>query len=242
MHPNRQAARSWPVMIGIVGDRDPAYELHRATEDALAHASARLAFEWLPTEQIADDSGLRLARYAGLLVAPGWCCNMEGALAAIRRAREKGVPLLGTCGGFQHVVLEYIRDVVGFADADHEATNPAAPRLAVTALACSLSGEDHPVSLIAGTKAAAIYRTTDIIEPFFCEYGLNPEYRALLEQHGLVVSGVGRGGEARVLELPDHPFFLATLYVPQAHPALERPHPLVAALVAAAGKRAAASV
>ena len=92
------------------------------------------------------------------------------------------------------------------------------------------------------TKAAAIYRTTDIIEPFFCEYGLNPEYRALIEQHGLVVSGVGRDGEARVLELPDHPFFLATLYVPQAHTAAEHPHPLVAALVAAAGKRAAASV
>lgn len=167
---------------------------------------------------------------------------MVGALAAIRYAREHGVPLLGTCGGFQHVVVEFMRDVLGLADADHEETNPAAPRLAVTTLACSLAGQDHPVTLIAGTRAAALYRAHDTIEPFFCNYGLNPAYREQLEQHGLVVSGVGEDGQVRILELPGHPFFFAALYVPQARSTPERPHPLVAAFMAAAAERATNSV
>lgn len=238
MQSNNQSHESGPALIGIIGDRAPAYPVHRATEAALAQLPEPLDFEWVPTEEIADDPAARLAGYAGLLIAPGSPYrSMEGALAAVRYAREQGVPLLGTCGGFQHVVLEYARDVLGFADADHEESNPAAARLAVTALACSLAGQDRPVKLMPGTRAAGLYQAADTIEPFFCSYGLNPEYRELLELGGMVVSGVGDDGEVRVLELPDHPFFLATLYVPMARSTPEHPHPLVSALAAAARER-----
>lgn len=239
---NRQPAGSGSAVIGITGDRDPAYPVHCATEDAFAHVPVPVAFEWVPTEEIAADPKARLARYAGLLIAPGSPYrSMEGALAAIRYAREQGVPLLGTCGGFQHVVVEFVRDVLGFADAGHEEVDPAASRLAVTALSCSLAGQEHPVRPIPGTRAAALYQAAEVIEPFFCSYGLNPEYRGLLEQHGLVVSGVGEDGEVRVLELPGHPFFLATLYVPMARSTPQHPHPLVTAFAAAASEHAAAS-
>ena len=242
MQPRRTSERSGRAMIGSVGDRDPAYRVHGATEDALAHAPAALAFQWVPTDEIAANPQARLARYAGLLIAPGSPYrSMEGALAAIRHAREHGVPLLGTCGGFQHMVVEYARHVLGITDADHEETNPSAANLAVTALACSLAGQDHPVNFVSGTRAAAVYRAARVVEPFFCSFGLSPNYRPLLEQHGLVVSGVGDDDEVRVLELLDHPFFLGTLYVPQARSTPARPHPLVTAFVAVAGAHALAS-
>ena len=239
MYLRRTREEPSPPIIGIVGDRNPAYLVHRATEEALQHLPAALGFEWLTTDQIGPDPLAQLAGYAGLLIAPGSPYrSMSGALAAIRYARERGVPLLGTCGGFQHVVVEYARHVVGIADADHEETNPAGPRLAVTALACSLAGQDHPVNLIAGTRASAVYGVNRTIEPFFCSFGLNPVFRAPLEQRGLVVSGIGDDGEVRIVELPVHPFFIATLYVPQARSTPDQPHPLVMAFVEAARKYA----
>jgi CTP synthase (UTP-ammonia lyase) len=159
---------------------------------------------------------------------------MDGALAAIRHAREQGVPLLGTCGGFQHMVLEFCRNVLGLADADHAETNPGAPRLAITPLTCSLAGQTHPVHLVPGSRVAGICGAAVLMEPFYCNFGLNPEYRPLLEARGLAVSGLGEDGLVRVVELRDHPFFLGTLYVPQARSRPGQPHPLVAALVAAA--------
>lgn len=241
MHPRRTREGSRPPIIGIVGDRNAAYRVHRATEEALGHVPEAVGFEWLPTDEIATEPQAQLARYAGLLIAPGSPYrSMEGALLAIEYARERGVPLLGTCGGFQHVVVEYARHVLGIVDADHEETNPSGPRLAITAMACSLAGQDHPVNLVAGTRSSAVYQVARTIEPFFCSFGLNPEFRLPLEQHGLVVGGVGDDEEVRILELPVHPFFFATLYVPQARSTPDRPHPLVTAFVEAARRHALA--
>ena len=225
--------------IGIVGDRDPELHVHRFTEAAFAHVRDPIPFEWIPTETIAAKPE-HLARYAALLVSPGSPYrSMEGALAAIRYAREREVPLLGTCGGFQHVVLEFARNVLRVGDAEHEETSPGAPRLAVTALACSLAGQDHPVRLVRGSRIAALYGGEETVEPFFCRYGINEEYRAAFEGHGLAVTGADERGVPRVLELAGHPFFFATLYVPQARSRPGAPHPVIEGLVAAARQRGA---
>lgn len=226
---------SRPAAIGVVGDRNPDLVVHRASEAAFAHVPDPLPYEWIPTDSVAAGASERLSAYAALLVAPASPYrSTEGALAAIRYARERGIPLLGTCGGFQHVVLEFVRNVLGVADAEHEETSPGAPRLAVRALSCSLAGQDHEVRLLPGTRVAEIYRASASVEPFFCRYGLSPEYRPALEARGLGVSAVDDRGEPRVLELAGHPFFFATLYVPQVRSRAGSPHPLVAALVAAA--------
>jgi CTP synthase (UTP-ammonia lyase) len=78
-----------------------------------------------------------------------------------------------------------------------------------------------------GTLAARLYGTTEVIEDYYCKYGVNPDYHRPLEEHGLIVSGVGEAGEMRIVELPDHPFFLATLFLPQARSKARRPHPLL---------------
>ncbi len=226
------------VRIGIVGDRNPEYPVHRATEAAFGHLPEPIPFEWMPTDRIAGSGMERLARYAGLLIAPGSPYrSMEGALAAIRYAREAGVPLLGTCGGFQHLVVEFARNVLGIREAGHAETHPEAPHLAITPLACSLAGQSHPVRFLPGTRAADLYGVGEAVEPFFCSYGLNPEFRPLLEARGLTVSGLGEDGEVRVLEFRDHPFFMGTLYVPQARSKPGEPHPLIAGLAAAARRR-----
>jgi len=223
------------TLIGIVGDRDPGNRTHQATEAALGHLDRPAEFEWVPTEAVGPDAQARLGRYQGLIIAPGSPYrSMEGALEAIRHARERRVPVLGTCGGFQHMVVEFARNVLGLQDADHAETNPAAPRLAVIPLTCSLAGQSHPVRVVPGTQAAALYGVETTVEPFYCSYGLNPDYRAQLEARGLVVSGFGEDGRERILELRGHPFFLGTLYVPQARSRPGEPHPLVAGLVAAA--------
>ena len=231
-----QKTPSRPLAIGIVGDRNPELHVHQATEAAFSHVADPLPYEWIPTDAIepAMPSEL-LSRYAALLIAPASPYrSTEGALAAIRWAREQGVPLLGTCGGFQHVVLELARNVLGLADAEHEETSPGAPRLVVTALTCSLAGTQHLVRLVPGSRISALYGVAESVEPFFCNYGLSATYRPALEERGLAVTGFDERGEPRVLELASHPFFIATLYVPQARSRRGAPHPLVEAFVTAA--------
>lgn len=104
----------------------------------------------------------------------------------------------------------------------------------ITALACSLVGQTHAVRLTEGSLAAQLYGRHEVLEDYYCNYGLNPEYRAGLERAALRVSGIGPDGEVRLIELPGHPFFLATLFLPQSRSAPERPHPLLAGWAAAA--------
>ena len=106
----------------------------------------------------------------------------------------------------------------------------------ITALACSLVGQTHEVHLEAGSLAARLYGRREALEDYYCNYGLNPEYRARLERAGLRVSGAGADGEVRVVELPAHPFFIATLFLPQSRSAPGSPHPLLAGWAAAAAR------
>jgi len=88
------------------------------------------------------------------------------------------------------------------------------------------------VTILPGTRAAKLYGAAEAIEGYYCNYGVNPDYQPLLEARGLV-SGLGGAGEVRIVELPDHPFFLATLFLPQARSTLSEPHPLLAGYAAA---------
>src|SRR5262245_29707026 len=118
------------VRIGLVGDYNEAVPAHQAIPRALVFAADALALtvqaEWLPTEEIREE---QLTVFDGL-----WCVpaspyrSMEGALRAIRFAREQHRPFLGTCGGFQHAIVEYARSVLGWADAEHAETAPEAAR------------------------------------------------------------------------------------------------------------------
>ena len=108
----------------------------------------------------------------------------------------------------------------------------------MTPLACSLVGQTHPIELLPGSIAAGLYGQAQALEDYYCNYGVNPEYRARLERGGLRVSGVDAEGEIRIVELRGHPFFLATLFLPQARSTAAAPHPRLRGWAAAADERA----
>lgn len=227
-----------------MGDFDDTFGPHLATNDALEHAADQLGveldIEWLATESLEDDLGAVYEADA-LWCAPGSPYrSLTGAVRGLRHGREERVPVLGTCGGCQHMIIEYARSVLGFEDAHHAEYNPYGSRLFVSELACSLAGRTMPVSLEPGSRVAELYAATRIEEQYYCNFGLNPEYQRTLDEGGLRVTGFDDDGEARVLELPKHPFYLATLFVPQTRSVPERPHPLVVGLLRAAQTRAEA--
>jgi len=106
----------------------------------------------------------------------------------------------------------------------------------VTPLSCSLVGTEQVVTILPDTRAALHSGSTETVEDYHCNYGVNPAYRTALEKAGMVVSGVGGEGEIRIVELPSHPFFLATLFLPQTRSTAGRPHPLIAGYAAAVGR------
>jgi CTP synthase (UTP-ammonia lyase) len=222
--------------IAIVGEYTPGFAPHAATTAAIAHAQARLDVavdaQWVSTAGI-DDTLTQ--RFDGLWIAPGSPYkDLELTLRAIRHARERGVPCFGTCGGFQHMVLEYARHVLGFRDAQHAEYDPYASRLFITELACTLAGREMRLSFVPGSRVARIYGALSATEAYYCNFAVNPEYVGRLGRGPLAITGSDAEGEVRVIELPDHPFFLGTLFVPQTRSTAARPHPLVLAFVEAA--------
>jgi CTP synthase (UTP-ammonia lyase) len=221
--------------IGVVGDYRPTNPTHLATTEGLEHTGRALGLDttvtWLGTDAF---TGSDVEAMDGLLVAPGSpYASMTRALDAIRFAREHDVPLLGTCGGFQHLILEFARDVLGVEDADHAEYDPYASTLFITALTCSLRGQQLDVQVHADTRAGAAYQASTATERYYCDFGLNPAYLEPLRAAGLVVSGVDKDGEVRIVELPARRFFVGTLFVPQASSTPERPHPLLTAFLTA---------
>jgi CTP synthase (UTP-ammonia lyase) len=213
--------------IGIIGDFNAKNPTHIATTNGIQHVSDALGkpFEavWLTTDQPQE-----FGEYQGLLGSPGSPYrSLEGALAGIRYARENNVPFIGTCGGFQHLVIEYARNVMGFADAAHAESDPDASCLFITPLSCSLVGRTMEVAIKPGSKAAVACQATRSMEQFYCNFGLNPEYQDQLEKHGLEITGKDQNDEVRIVELASHPFFVGTLFVPQARSAPGNPHPLI---------------
>jgi CTP synthase (UTP-ammonia lyase) len=212
------------VKIGLLGDFNEAVQAHGAIPKALALAagvaggdggSENVTYEWLASRDLPNGSALAatLGRYDGLWCVPGSPYeNMEGVLSAIRHARTERIPFLGTCGGFQHAVIEYARDVAGIAGADHLESSPDAAAPVINRLSCSLVKVEREVRLLPGTRLAAIYGQSTATEGFQCNFGVNAEYRAPLERAGLRFSAVDEGGDIRAMELPEekHPFFLGT--------------------------------
>lgn len=223
--------------LALIGDFNPDVVAHRAIPLALELANqatgCTVAWDWIGTDTI-TDAPRSLAAYAGVWCVPA--CpyhNMAGALAAIRFARETQRPFLGTCGGFQHALIEFARNVASIPAADHAETNAASGDLVITPLACSLVGQQENIFFAPGSQQHGIFSGQLSPEAYHCNYGVNPLYRAQLEAAGLRFSGFDREGQIRALELPGHPFFIGTLFQPERSALTGRQHPLIQAFVRA---------
>jgi CTP synthase (UTP-ammonia lyase) len=204
--------------IALIGDYDLQVTAHQAIPVALGMAAEQLSlnvqFQWLATDQISANRPLQ--DFDGFWCVPGSPYrDMDGALRAIRFAREQQRPFLGTCGGFQHAVLEYARDVLGWEDAEHGETHPDAARALLTPLTCSLVEAVDSIHLVEGSLIANAYETTEIREGYHCRFGVNPEFERELLIQQLHAVGHDSQGDLRAVELTGHPFFVATLFQPE---------------------------
>ncbi|HEV7633634.1 MAG TPA: CTP synthase [Steroidobacteraceae bacterium] len=227
---------SHPISIGLIGDFDAAVPAHRALPVALQNAARQLQQEvrlqWVPTEEITTTD--RVADFDGL-----WCVpaspyrSMDGALLAVRYAREQALPFLGTCGGFQHAVIEYARNVLGWSDAEHGETAPDAQRAVIAPLSCALVGASDFVRLHPGSRIAAAYGKSQVTEGYRCRYGLNETFRAALLAGPLHATADDLRGDVRAIELDGHPFFVGTLFQPELAALQGGTPPLVVAYLGA---------
>jgi CTP synthase (UTP-ammonia lyase) len=224
--------------IGLIGDFSPDVPAHRAIPKAIALAGQAIgcAVEpiWLATNKILPDDSQQFCGFNGL-----WCvpaspyASMDGALWAIRFARENRIPFLGTCGGFQHALIEYARNAIGIRDADHAETNPDASNDIVSLLACSLVEQTGQIQLKAKSRIHDACGCDQLTEGYHCRYGLNPAFKSRLEDGNLQFCGWDENGEVRAMELTQHPFFIGTLFQPERTALRGEAHPLITGFVAA---------
>ncbi|WP_327581806.1 gamma-glutamyl-gamma-aminobutyrate hydrolase family protein [Nonomuraea sp. NBC_00507] len=226
------------MRIALVGDRSPSVRSHTRIPLLMEALRERdgIALDpyWIPTTDVAG-----LDAFDGIWILPGSPYRDEaGAVEAARVAREEQIPLLGTCAGFQHMLLEFARHVCGL-DVAHAENEPGARDFLLTPLACSLAGHENLVRLTPGTLIEQIMGTPATMEAYVCSYGLNESYTQTLAAGGLVFSGhAADDGAVRAAELPGHPFFLGTLFQPELAGDGRRPHPVISAFAAAVARHA----
>ena len=242
------------VTIGITGKytsvRDSYASILHSLEHAGIHLGCKVNVEWIDTTGVSDDNASRfLADVDGIIVPGGFGARgMEGKISSVRYAREKSVPYLGLCLGFQAAVIEYARNVCGMngantTEVDPKCTDPVIDILPEQKKIEGLGGNmrlgGQDVAIKAETLAWQLFgRVESIRLRFRHRYEVDPKYIAAIEKQGLVFSGKApRQPIMQILELPGHPFFMGT----QAHPELTsrpmRPQPMFVGLVAAAIKR-----
>jgi len=223
--------------IALVGDYNESVTAHRAIPIALSmaaeHLKADVSWEWLHTRTIAGDIAQLLDPYAAV-----WCVpaspyeNANGAIVAIRFARETRRPFLGTCGGFQHAMLEYAQSVWGI-NAVHAETDSSAENPVIAPLMCALVEVKGALHFEPGSRLARIYGGATAHEEYHCSFGLNPAYADRLKAGPLKVAARDEEGSVRAVELDGHPFFIGTLFQPERAAFRNQLPTLVKAFVAA---------
>jgi CTP synthase (UTP-ammonia lyase) len=224
--------------IALIGDFDEQKTAHRAIPLALAAAAeqarAPVAWEWLHTATLGRNVAARLASFDAVWCVPGSpYADGNAAIDAIRFARESARPFLGTCGGFQHALLEYAESIWS-VDAANAETNPDATDPVITPLECARIDVAAEIYFEPGSRLARIYGTASTREEYRCRYGLSPRYAQRLASGALRVAARDSAGGVVGIEHAEHPFFFGALFQPERVALVGRAPPLIAAFVSAA--------
>ena len=238
------------VRIAVVGKYTELIDSYKSVQESLLHGGiahdVKVDIDWLSSEQFerAEDLG-RLQRYNGILIPGGFGSRgIEGMLRAIHYARESGTPFFGICLGLQCAVIEFARNVCGAEGSnsyefDEETPHPVIglmdSQLQVTSKGGTMRLGAYPAVLKPGSKAAMIYGKGEISERHRHRYEFNNDYRERLEAAGMVISATSPdGGLVEMIELPEHPWFVAGQFHPELKSRPMRPAPLFASFIEAA--------
>lgn len=224
--------------LALVGDRNDRVPAHAKLDEVAPRFGVDV--DWIPSAAVTDA----IAEYDGIWVVPGSPYESQAnVLLAIQTARTLGIPYLGTCGGFQHALIEYTRNVLGIEDAEDVQYDADASTPLIVPLACSLVGETAPLELAAGSRLASVYPGREsTVETYHCKYGLNPDYEETILDSDLRISGWDAEKAPRAIELPDHPFFIGSLFQPELSSTADELHPLIRGFLAAVAERAGSAV
>ncbi len=237
------------VTVHVVGKYVGYEDSYKSLNEALYHAGFAhrldVRIRWIEAEALEADGGCRLLDDADGILVPGGFGSRgsRGMMKAAQVARERGIPYFGICYGFQWAVVEYARHVCGFTSADSTECDPDTPHKVIYKLRDLLAVDDlggtmrlgsYPCELAPGTQAHDAYGVSAIAERHRHRYEFNRAFERPLIERGLRISGRSPDGKfVEVIELPDHPWFVAVQFHPEFQSKPRRPHPLFAGFVAA---------
>ena len=246
----RQLTPQRTARIALVGKYVELPDAYMSIVEALTHGGiahhARVQIDWVPAEELTDENAAqRLGDAQGVLVPGGFGARgLEGKIAAVRYAREHGVPFLGICLGMQMAVVEFARDVAGLRGAHTTEVDPATPYPVIDLMPDQQHVDEkggtmrlggYRCRLVEGSRAMAAYGEAEVLERHRHRYEFNEDFRERLEAAGLRVTGVNpERGLAEIVEIPAHPFFVGVQFHPELRSRPNRPHPLFRDFVGAA--------
>ena len=249
-----QHPASGEARIAVVGKYTELVDAYKSVQEALIHGGiahdVKVTIEWLLSESFEDGESLdRLADFDGILIPGGFGPRgVEGMLRAIWYAREQRVPFLGICLGLQCAVIEFARNVCGLSEANSSEFAMNGPdsvialldsQLQVTTKGGTMRLGAYPCILADDSRARGIYGTEEISERHRHRFEVNNHYRAVLAEKGLTFSGTSPdGGLVEMIEITDHPWFVAGQFHPELKSRPTRPHPLFASFIDAASRHA----
>ena len=241
------------VNVSLVGKYIQLHDAYISVVEALKHGGiaghAVVNIHWVDSEKLNDENADELLGDSDGILVPGGFGDrgIDGKITAIHYARTKGIPFLGLCLGMQLAIVEFVRNVVGYRDAHSIELNPTTTHPVIDLMPDQNGVEDiggtlrlgaYPCVLDTQSRAYEVYGEQTIHERHRHRYEVNNDYRKVLKENGMRLSGLSPDGRiVEMIEISDHPWFLAT----QAHPELKsrpnRPHPLFRGFIEAAVKR-----
>ena len=237
------------IEIALVGKYTELPDAYKSISESFIHAGAvndcKVKLRYVNSEKLtAENIADKLGSMAGILVAPGFGNRgIEGKIEAVHFARVNNIPFLGICLGMQCAVIEFARNVLGYADANssemEQTTHPVIDLMeeqkGITAKGGTMRLGAYPCALRKGSKVAAAYGKLNISERHRHRYEFNNDYLAQFEAAGMQAVGVNPDtGLVEVVEVASHPWFVGTQYHPEYKSTVQRPSPLFVAFVQAA--------
>ncbi len=247
-----KAPKDHSVNIALVGKYTELRDAYISVAEALRHAglahNLQINIDWIDSESLEnEDVDQRLSHVSGIVVPGGFGPRgVEGKIAAAKYARENDIPYLGLCYGMHMLTIEFARNVCGLTGANTTEVDPDTQYPVIDLMASQKSLSDkggtmrlgaYPCSLVAGTRVSKAYGKSLIHERHRHRWEFNNNYREIMENHGLVLSGLSPDGNlVEIVELRDHPWYVGTQFHPEFLSRPMRPHPLFLGFIEAASK------
>ena len=237
------------VRIAVVGKYTELVDAYKSVQQGLVHGGiandVKVEIEWVSAERYAAGDMHHLEGFDGLLIPGGFGeRGIEGMFLAIGWARANGLPFFGICLGLQCAIIEFARNVCGLSDAHSVEFADKSPdpviclmdsQLNVTTKGGTMRLGKYPAQLRPDSRVQRIYGEREISERHRHRYEVNNDYRDLLEEHGLSMSGTSPDANlVEMIELPGHPWFVGCQFHPELKSRPTRPHPLFASFIKAA--------